>query len=174
MNLHNLVRAAIFAALAIGLGFMFMLIPNLEFMSVTIYLSGLTLGAPYGAIVGAVAIMIYSIMNPLGSGLIYVTLLMGQILAMAGIGIAGAYSRAIIYQSPKGLRSVIAGITGFLCSLWYDGLTTLTYPLSVGYDWDQTVAYAVSGLLFTSMHLFSNTVIFSIVVPGYLRRIGSS
>ncbi|MBL50558.1 MAG: hypothetical protein CMG57_01215 [Candidatus Marinimicrobia bacterium] len=173
MNLNKLVRAAIFAAMAIGLGFMFMLVPNLEFMSVTIFLSGLTLGVPYGAIVGAVAILIYSVMNPLGSGLIYLTLLMGQILAMSGIGIAGGCSAAIIHQFSPRLTAVISGGIGFICSLWYDGVTTLAYPISAGYDWDETVAYAVSGIFFTSIHLLSNTVIFSIVIPGYLKRIHS-
>ena len=82
MNLNKLVRAAIFAAMAIGLGFMFMLVPNLEFISVTVFLAGLTLGISYGAMVGGTAMLIYSVMNPLGSGLIYLTLLIGQILAM--------------------------------------------------------------------------------------------
>jgi len=40
MNLNKLVQAAIFAAMAIGLGFMFMLVPNLEFITVTVFLSG--------------------------------------------------------------------------------------------------------------------------------------
>ena len=73
MNLNKLVRAAIFAAMAIGLGFMFMLVPNLEFISVTVFLAGLTLGISYGAMVGGTAMLIYSVMNPLGSGLIYLT-----------------------------------------------------------------------------------------------------
>ena len=53
MNLSNLVRAAIFSAVAIGLGFMFMLVPNVEFISITVFLSGLTLGFSWGAAVGA-------------------------------------------------------------------------------------------------------------------------
>lgn len=81
MNLSNLVRAAIFSAVAIGLGFMFMLVPNVEFISITVFLSGLTLGFSWGAAVGASSMLIYSSFNPLGSGLIYFTLLIGQILA---------------------------------------------------------------------------------------------
>ncbi len=171
MNLNKLVRAAIFAAMAIGLGFMFMLVPNLEFISVTVFLAGLTLGIPYGAMVGGTAILIYSGMNPLGSGLIYLTLLFGQIVAMAGIGIAGAFSVKFIKNLSTKMMAVIAGGLGFGCSLWYDGITTLAYPISAGYNWDETISYAISGLLFTSMHLVSNTVIFSVVVPGYFRRL---
>ncbi len=52
-----------------------------------------------------------------------------------------------------------------------DSLTIETYRISAGYSWDETVAYAISGLLFTFMHLVSNAIIFSLVIPGYLRRI---
>ena len=171
MNLNKLVRAAIFAAMAIGLGFMFVLVPNLEFISVTIFLAGLTLGISYGAMVGGTAMLIYSVMNPLGSGLIYLTLLIGQILAMVGIGMVGAFSKRILKSDSSFICAGIAGGIGLLCALWYDGITTMAYPISAGYNWDETMAYAISGLLFTFMHLASNAVIFSVVVPGYLRRL---
>ena len=67
----------------------------------------------------------------------------------------------------------ISGILGFLSALWYDGVTTLAYPISAGYNLDEALAYAVSGILFTLMHIFSNTLIFSIVVPGYINRINN-
>ena len=171
MNLNKLVQAAIFAAMAIGLGFMFMLVPNLEFISVPVFLSGLTLGMGYGTLVGGTAMLIYSAMNPLGSGLIYITLLLGQILAMAGIGLLGSISKQFLKIHNPLACSIVAGGIGLVCTLLYDGVTTLTYPISAGYDWDETVAYAISGLLFTFMHLVSNAIIFSLVVPGYLRRI---
>ena len=57
MNLNNLVKAAIFSSTAIGLGFVFMFIPNLEFISVTVFLSGLTLGGYIGAIVGGTSML---------------------------------------------------------------------------------------------------------------------
>ena len=110
-------------------------------------------------------------MNPLGSGLIYLTLLLGQILAMAGIGLLGSISKQFFKIDNPFACSLFAGGIGLVCTLLYDGVTTLTYPISAGYDWDETVAYAISGLLFTFMHLVSNAVIFSLVVPGYLRRI---
>ena len=171
MDLNNLVRAATFAATAIGLGFMFMLIPNVEFISVTVFLSGLTLGVLFGAMVGGTAMMIYSILNPLGSGLIFIPLLVGQIIAMAGIGTAGAVTGRIFKSMPLKISIPVAGISGFICALWYDGITTMAYPVSAGYNWDETLAYAVSGLIFTFMHTVSNTMIFSIVVPGYLKRL---
>ena len=109
MNLNKLVQAAIFAAMAIGLGFMFMLVPNLEFITVTVFLSGLTLGMGYGTLVGGTAMLIYSAMNPLGSGLIYITLLLGQILAMAGIGLLGSISKQFLKIDNPLVCSIVAG-----------------------------------------------------------------
>ena len=67
MNLNNLVKAAIFTATAIALGFVFMLIPNVEFISVTVFIAGLTLGLGFGAMVGGTSMFIYSILNQLKS-----------------------------------------------------------------------------------------------------------
>ena len=40
-NLTKLVRASMFAALAVGLGYSLMLVPNVELITVVIFLSGL-------------------------------------------------------------------------------------------------------------------------------------
>lgn len=172
MNLNNLVQAAIFAALSIGLGFMFMMVPNVEFISVTVFLSGLTLGGIWGTLVGGTVMLIHSTMNPLGSGLIYFPLLVGQIFAMAIIGMMGSLTaRLFRLQISSGILVGLAGFCGLIVSLFYDIVTTLAYPISAGYSWKETVAYAISGLFFTTMHLVSNTAIFGVVVPQYLRKL---
>ena len=171
MNLINLVRAAIFSAVAIGLGFMFMLVPNVEFISVTIFLSGLTLGFSWGAAVGASSILIYSSLNPLGSGLVYFTLLLSQILAMAIMGILGAVANRNIKNLSPLFQGISAGLFGFIGTLIYGIATNLAYPLSAGYSLKETFAYGISGILFTTMHLVSNTAIFSIVVPGFFQKL---
>ena len=170
MNLNRLIQAAIFSSISIGLGFMFMFIPNVEFITVTVFLSGFTLGTFYGGLVGSMSMMIYSVMNPIGSGLIYITLLIGQILAMMIIGIIGSFSKLLLKNQKHMIIIVVSGILGFICTLFYDGITTLAYPVSAGYNWEQTIAYAISGLLFTFFHMISNIIIFSIVVPAYIKR----
>jgi len=170
MNLNKLVQAAIFTAMAIGLGFMFMLVPNLEFISVTVFLAGYTLGKKYGIMVGASAIFIYSAMNPLGSGLIYFTLLLGQLVAMGIVGFLGAVSVSLLPNNSRSMLVALSAGFGFFVAFIYDSITTLAYPVSAGYSWEETIAYAISGLAFTFMHLVSNAAIFSIVVPGYIKR----
>ena len=173
MNLNNLVQAAIFSAVSIGLGFMFMMIPNVEFISVTVFLAGLTLGGIMGVLVGSTTMLIYSTMNPLGSGLIYFPLLIGQIIAMAGVGMMGSIMAGLLRTSLPFTNIMIglAGLCGLIASILYDRITTFVYPISAGYSWKETVAYTISGLLFTTMHLVSNIAIFGIVVPQYLRKL---
>tara|TARA_Y100000746_G_C15374287_1_gene395491 strand:+ start:460 stop:981 length:522 start_codon:yes stop_codon:yes gene_type:complete len=171
MKLNNLVKASIFTSTAIGLGFAFLLVPNVEFISVTVFLSGITLGAIIGSIVGVSSIAIYSILNPLGSGLVYFPLLIGQIIAMAVIGIAGAMNKKILVNLPSKTLILFSGAIGGFCSIWYDGVTTISYPISIGYSIEESLVYSLGGLLFTVMHILSNVIIFSIVIPSYLNRI---
>tara|TARA_B100000676_G_C18012715_1_gene807685 strand:- start:166 stop:687 length:522 start_codon:yes stop_codon:yes gene_type:complete len=173
MKLNNLVKAALFTSTSIGLGFVFMLIPNVEFISVTVFLSGLTLGLYFGTLVGGASMLIYSVLNPLGSGLVYLPMLIGQIIAMSGIGLIGSLNRKLLFSLPTRVLIPISGILGAFCALWYDGITTLSYPISAGYNLDESLAYLFSGILFTVMHIISNILIFSIVVPSYLSRIAN-
>ena len=68
MDLNKLVRASIFTALAIGLGFSLLMIPNIELITVIVFLSGLTLGIGWGILVGGTAELIFSVLNPFASG----------------------------------------------------------------------------------------------------------
>ena len=56
-------------------------------------------------------------------------------------------------------------------SVLYDSITTFVYPISAGFSWKETIAYAISGLLFTIVHIVSNIAIFGIVVPQYLKKL---
>lgn len=171
MNLGKIVKSAVFSATAIGLGFAFLVVPNIEFISVTIFLSGLYLGSKYGALVGGISIMIYSILNPMGSGLAYLPLLIGQIISMIIIGILGSYLSFILKKGKLKSRILFSGIAGFISTFIYDFITTISFPISVGYSLNEIIIYGISGLIFTAMHLVSNTIIFMIVVPKFIERI---
>ncbi len=97
-NLTKLVRAAMFAALAVGLGYSLMLVPNVELITVIIFLSGLTLGIRWGILVGAVSEFIFSAMNPLGSSLMFPPLIAAQIISMIIVGLAGGLLRPVFFK----------------------------------------------------------------------------
>lgn len=170
MELNNLVRASVFSALAIGLGFSLLMVPNIELISVIVFLAGLTLGKKWGIIVGGTSEMIFSSMNPFGSGLMFPPLLISQVLSMIIIGLAGGLLRSVFNRkeySPK-LIALLA-ICGFFLTFIFDSLTSLSYPISMGFDFAQTFGIYIAGIGFTLMHQISNAIIFPIVVPKVVK-----
>ena len=172
MELNNLVRAAIFAALAVGMGFSLMLVPNIELITVIVFLSGVTLGKGWGGLVGGTAIFIYSGMNPMGSGLSFPPLFFMQIFSMIITGLAGGISRPLFFKKKINLLSLVAlSLLGFMLTLIYDVLTLISYPLSAGLGFTGVLASLVQGLGFTVLHEVSNSVIFVVAVPRVVKYI---
>ena len=169
-NLTKLVRAAMFAALAVGLGYSLMLVPNIELITVIIFLSGLTLGIRWGILVGAVSEFIFSAMNPLGSSLMFPPLIAAQIISMIIVGLAGGLLRPVFFKKKLSFfRIVTIGLTGFLLTFIFDSLTTLSYPIGSGFDWPQIWGIYLSGIGFTIVHQLSNGFIFAVGVPGVVK-----
>lgn len=172
MELNNLVRASIFSALAIGLGFSLLMIPNIEMITVIVFLAGLTLGARWGMIVGGTAEMIFSILNPFGSGLMFPPLLVSQVISMILIGLTGGLLRSVFFKKVISSKMLIMlSICGFLLTFLFDSLTSLSYPISMGFDFAQTFGIYIAGIGFTLMHQISNAIIFPIVIPKVVKYI---
>jgi len=77
------------------MGFSLMFIPNIELITVMVFLSGIYLGIGWGALVGFTAMAIYSGLNPMGSGLSFPPLFLMQITGMAFAGIIGGLARPL-------------------------------------------------------------------------------
>jgi hypothetical protein len=172
MELNNLVRAAIFSALAIGLGFSLLMVPNIELITVVVFIAGLTLGVRWGILVGFTSEFIFSVFNPFGSGLVFPPLLIAQIISMIIIGAIGGILHNIFFIKEYSKKHVILlAIVGFFLTFIFDSLTTLAYPISMGFDFPQTFVIYLSGLGFTFLHQISNAMIFSIIVPKVVKYI---
>jgi len=172
MELNNLVRAAIFSALAIGLGFSLLMIPNIELITVIVFIAGITLGTKWGILVGGTAEFIFSVFNPFGSGLVFPPLLVSQVVAMVIVGIIGGILRKILFIKEYSKKHIILlVIVGFLLTFLFDSLTTLAYPISMGFDFPQAFGIYLSGLGFTFLHQISNAIIFPIIVPKVVKYI---
>jgi len=170
MELNNLVRASIFSALAIGLGFSLLMIPNIELITVIVFLAGLTLGKKWGIIVGGTSEMIFSSLNPFGSGLMFPPLLVSQVISMLLIGLAGGLLRPLFYKKVYSNKMIIIlSFCGFILTFLFDSLTSLSYPVSMGFDFAQTFGIYIAGIGFTLMHQISNAIIFPIVVPKVVK-----
>ena len=170
MELNNLVRAAIFAALAISVGFSLLLIPNIELITVTIFISGLTLGSAWGMLIGATAEIIFSSLNPFGSGLSFPPLFISQVLSMIIIGAIGGWLRPIFYRTDFSYNSLIGlGFTGLFVTFIYDSFTTLSFPVSAGFEFAQILGIYISGLGFSFIHQVSNAIVFTVGIPRVMK-----
>ena len=172
MQLNSLIRASIFSAIAVGMGFSLMFIPNIELITVIVFLAGVHLGIGWGGIVGLTAMGIYSGLNPMGSGLSFPPLFLMQILGMAIAGIIGGLVRPLIIGKKINLFLIVSlAITGFIITLIYDLLTLLAYPITAGLGFSGILAALFKGLGFTLLHEISNAVVFTVTVPPILRYI---
>ncbi len=166
MDLNRLVRASIFSALAIGAGFALLMIPNVELITVIIFTAGLSLGTGWGIMIGGTSEMIFSGLNPLGSGLSFPPLLFTQIIGMAAVGgVGGLLTNTFLVKKYTKGRLVLLGVTGFLVTFIFDSLTTLSYPISAGFDISRTIGLYISGMGFTLLHQVANGFIFIVGIP---------
>ena len=170
MGPSNLVKAAIFSAVAIGMGFSLMLIPNIELITVVVFLSGLYLGIWWGGLVGMTSMAIYSGMNPMGSGLSFPPLFAMQIIGMSLTGIIGGLVRPFFFvkQFNVFLISSLA-ILGFTVTLIYDMLTLIAYPIAAGLGFSGMLAALIKGLGFTLLHEISNAIVFVVSIPRIVK-----
>ena len=170
MSPSNLVKAATFCAVAIGMGFSLILIPNIELITVVVFLSGLYLGIRWGGVVGMTSMAIYSGMNPMGSGLSFPPLFAMQIIGMSLTGIIGGLVRPFFFvkQFNVFLISSLA-ILGFTVTLIYDMLTLIAYPIAAGLGFSGILAALIKGLGFTLLHEISNAIVFAISIPRVIK-----
>tara|TARA_Y100001935_G_scaffold251993_1_gene255016 strand:- start:2421 stop:2939 length:519 start_codon:yes stop_codon:yes gene_type:complete len=170
MSINNIVKGSIFCALAIGLGFVFMPVPNFELITVTVFLSGLYLNSAWGFLIGCTTIMIYSGFNPMGSGLAFPPLFLSQTIAMGFIGLSGGLMKFSYHLSLWSQRIVFC-LAGFFLTLVYDIVTLFAYPLALGLGDAGLIGILIKGLPFIIFHEFINSIIFLIFVPKVFRKI---
>jgi len=166
---------AIFVALAAALGFLLLSVPNVELVMFTVFAAGVVLGRWRGALVGALAMAIYSGFNPYGSGLGVPTMFVAQLAASAFAGLMGGIT-ARLWRGPlpvagrRGLPLVAGGI-GFALTAVYQaavivGLAVMSPEFRTG-----AVAVLLSNAFFSSVHLVSNTIVFAVLAPTVLPKV---
>ncbi len=146
-------------------------IPNVEFFTATVFIAGFAVGPLYGALIGLLAEFIYSFFNPLGAPL--PPTLLAQIICMAVVGYAGGFFQKRGWQNAsRNVRIVLTGLMGFLLTLFFDVLTTLSFVVFVaGLDLAKIMGNFAFGMGFYLIHLCANTIIFFTIVPLIISRL---
>lgn len=164
------ILAALLTALTVTLGYALAAVPNVELMTITVFISGYLLGARLGVLVGTLSMALHSLFNPMGAAL--PPLIVAQIGAFVLISLAGAWCAPALSR----LRSRLAGfalaaITGFFVTLLYDLATNVAaYYIAIDAGSSLRMWQFVSGgLVFMLMHMVWNTGLFLVVLPPALR-----
>ncbi len=163
---------AAFAALAVAFGFLLAAVPNIELMTLTVFLGGAVCGVRDGALVGLAATAVFSLLNPWGVA--FPLVFVGQLTGMASVGAAGGLW-APRHPKRPGHLSVVLGALGLGLTAIYDLLTNLGLGLHVG----RILPTVVGGVPFMALHVASNAAVFATLGTvatlrlselGYLRR----
>ncbi|MFH1313972.1 MAG: hypothetical protein ABIJ00_12210 [Candidatus Eisenbacteria bacterium] len=147
--------AAVLIAAAIALGYLLSGVPNVEGMSAVTFLAGCLLGAGAGALVGAVSIALFSVLNPLGPALPHV--LAAQVAGMSLVGVSGDLWRRLAAFVPR--PEILAAGLGALLTVVYGVLADYGFAVSMG-RWKDPWPVIIAGIPFSTVHIISNAVIF--------------
>ncbi len=156
---REVARLAVFMALVAALGFLrqvLLPIPNVELMSLGTFVAGAALGAAGGALAGAGAMAIYSLLNPLGPAPppVFAT----QVAGLAIFGAAGGL------LARRVAHSLALGVIGAALTFVYDVLTNLGTAWVMGALADPWPVLA-AGLAFGAGHIAWNGVAFAVAGP---------
>jgi len=131
-------------------------IPNFEVLTLVVFCAGVLLGAQDGLLVGAVTMLVYSLLNPYGAVHPLVTL--SQVASEMIAGASGGWmARAGLAGSAAGPRAVALGVAALLLTAFYDLVTNLATGLLFG----QVGPTLLGGVPFSLVHIGSNVVLFA-------------
>lgn len=129
--------------------------PNFEVLTLVVFLAGVLLGAGWGAGVGALSMLAYSLLNPYGPAHPLVTL--SQVLGESAAGPAGAwfFVAGIVARTAK-LRAAVLAVCAIVLTAFFDFVTNLASGLVYG----QIRATLIGGILFSLWHIGTNILLF--------------
>jgi len=141
----------IFIGTGVALGYLLAAVPNIELVTATIFLAGYIIGKSGGIMVGVLTFGIFSTLNPYGMPPL--PLLLTQIFAGGLIGFTGG----AIKERWEGIVSFT--ISGILLTFFYD-LTTNASGYFLFPQKNTFIAYMITGIGFSGVHILSNGAIF--------------
>ena len=164
-QIPRLSMMAILVAVGVAVGFLLVLVPNVEGMSAVSFFAGYHLGLGAGAVVGGLAMGIFSMFNPLGPPLPQV--FVAQIVGMGIIGAAGHIWGALALKIR--FAEFLAVVLGVLLTLLYGILADYGFAVSIG-RWEDPIPVIAAGLPFSVIHIISNGLIFGGLGAYLVRR----
>jgi hypothetical protein len=170
---RTVILAALFIALSVALGFLLAGIPNVELMTLTVFIAGIFCGVRLGSAIGAISMLIFSLLNPLGPA--PAPLLAAQVAGFALIGSGGGIIGPRIAPA-RASGAAASAAAGFALTFVYDLLTTVAtafIALGAFRFIEGFGGVALAGIVFVAWHVGVNTAIFAVCVPPLMRAVRS-
>ncbi|NHK31464.1 MAG: ECF transporter S component [Asgard group archaeon] len=162
---------AIFTALGVAMSTMFIYFPNIELMSLTLFIGGIVLGPLYGSFLAILSATLYEIIATLIIGPGYV-IFPFKIIAFLLIVLVGALIRKKIPEKPNAFWWFAFGVIGGLLTIFFDLITNIGWIiLSDNFNFIGYISALVIGLPITASRVATNTVLFLFVPEIYNRSI---
>jgi hypothetical protein len=162
---------AIFTALGVAMSTMFIYFPNIELMTLTLFIGGIVLGPLYGSFLAILSASLYEIIATLIVGPGYV-IFPFKIIAFLLIVLVGALIRKKIPEKLNFFWWFTFGVIGGLLTLFFDLITNIGWIiLSDNFNFIGYISAIVIGLPITASKIAANTILFLFVPEIYNRSI---
>ena len=131
-------------------------IPNFEVLTLVVFCSGVLLGPRDGILVGALTMLVYSLLNPYGPAHPVVTgaQVAGNSLSGAGGALFARWGGPARSTASRALALALAGAVLTAC---YDLLTNVATGLVLG----QMLTWLIAGIPFSLWHIGYNVALFA-------------
>lgn len=171
-----------FTALAIVLGYLLVHLPNIEVFTMMIFLAGFIMSKKEGAIIGLLSASIFTFFNLIGSSIFYPQLFVYQLIhySMTGAlgGLAKDFLRKKEYFKPTEDLYIfrimlLFGFLGAIITFIFDILSTYFFlsGFTVSITLDYFVVSYLINIVFTTVHLIGNILVFVFLLPGLIQVI---
>jgi hypothetical protein len=133
-------------------------IPNFEVLTLVVFLSGILLGAAWGAWVGGLTMLVFSLLNPYGAvhPLVTASQVAGEVLS--GVGGAWFATLGLPARAPW-LRATVLAPTAIVLTAAFDFLTNLATGVLFG----QIRVTLLGGIPFALWHIGTNVALFVVL-----------
>jgi uncharacterized membrane protein len=167
MTPRTIALLGVLTAWVAALGFVLSPVPNVELMTLSTFLAGALLGVSGGALVGSLAMAIFSGLNPYGMA--PPPVFVSQVIGLACVGAVGGVVG--LRSLPLTPVTVVAfAALGFVLTLFYDALTNFGTAVVMGAFRNPWPVLA-GGLAFSIWHMVFNALFFAIGAPPILELI---
>lgn len=166
----------VFTALSVILGYMLIFLPNIELITLMIFLSGFMIGKKEGLLVGAFSSFIFCFFNPMGSSSL--PLFTVQLTYYSSVGLMGGITKQLI-QDKKFFKPsedlyvypvlIIFGTLAVVMTTLFSVFIEFAGYISIAGAAVPFLTYFLLGIPYSIIHIIGNLLGFVIILPGLIQ-----